>query len=87
MCSNCSGEYENPDETNPAADEPLEDAIGQDVFQATLAVCFANYKPACQHEHRRINLSTAWLECLDCNEPLLDLDPCLSQSLRIARNL
>ncbi len=64
MCSNCSGEYENPDETN----EPIE-------------------QPACEHLRRRINLSTAMVSCLDCGEDLMDLNPLLSDSLRVARNM
>jgi len=68
-------------------DEPLEDAIGQDIFQATLEMCSKNYKPACEHLNRRINLSTAMVTRLDCGEDLMDLNPLLSDSLRVARNL
>ena len=42
---------------------------------------------ACEHLNRRINLSTCRVECLDCGEALLDLDPLVPQSLRVARNL
>jgi len=42
---------------------------------------------ACEHLNRRINLSTAMVACLDCGEDLLDLNPLLSDSLRVARNL
>ena len=65
--------------------ECLFDALGQDVFQATLAACFEHY--ACEHLNRRINLSTCCVECLDCGEALLDLDPLVPRSLRVARNL
>ena len=44
-------------------------------------------QPACEHLNRRINLSTCRVECLDCGEALLDLDPLVPRSLRVARNL
>jgi len=43
-------------------------------------------EPVCQHEHRRINLSTAFLACADCGEQLLDLNPFIARGiLRVAR--
>ncbi len=68
-----------PHEEIGSGDEPPED------LQATLAACFERYQ--CQHLYRRINLSTCCVECLDCSEMLLDLDPLVPQSLRVARNL
>ena len=44
-------------------------------------------QPACEHLNRRINLSTAMVACLDCGEDLMDLNPLLSDSLRVARNI
>jgi hypothetical protein len=41
MCSNCAGDYEDPDMTN---DEPLIDALGQDLLDAWLKRCWVIYQ-------------------------------------------
>lgn len=40
----------------------------------------------CQHTgEKKINLSTAMLECAECEEPIFDLNPQLSPVLRVVR--
>lgn len=42
--------------------------------------------PPCQHERRSINLSTAFLECRDCGEQLLDCNRFISSGkLKVQR--
>jgi len=41
MCSNCSGDYEDPEMT--AEPDELSDALGTDLLQAYLAAAYAQY--------------------------------------------
>jgi hypothetical protein len=57
----------------------------EDEFQALLAFCYHVDQHRCAHEHRRINLSTCHLQCSDCGEALLDLNPWVARTLRKER--
>ena len=69
MCSNCSGDYENPDMTQ-----------WEDFETDTCTHTWPNGTPA-----SHINLETCYVECAICGQPLADINYQFPPALRARR--